>query len=287
MTSPEVSGSPSSGSSSSRAVSPGRRVDGRALQRLALISKGELLGALAEAEPATLYVGSTTVDTCLPGFRAENDITIDGYDPLASIWIGNRTRVAAHYDLPDNIACCVAGRRRFVLNLEELPWLNSTGVGHLIAARRRIDEAEGEVDLPVAQIAQRRQRRERKLYDLRQADGGEHGEAEPDEDVVDHAQQRAAGIADHQLQFPLQVSEGDGPAQALEGMIARPRVPMTSRPMTTAVLRSISELKSRISYPICRLVAFVIVRLAAPDAALALDCSSTAWFGLRRLPVHR
>ena len=35
--------------------------------------------------------------------------------PLASIWIGNRTRIAAHHDLPDNLACVVAGHRRFTL----------------------------------------------------------------------------------------------------------------------------------------------------------------------------
>ena len=35
--------------------------------------------------------------------------------PLVSIWLGNRTRIAAHHDLPDNIACVVAGRRRFTL----------------------------------------------------------------------------------------------------------------------------------------------------------------------------
>ena len=79
----------------------------------AVLDELQVLGA--ETEPATLYVGSTTVDTCLPGFRAENDISIEGADPLASIWLGNRTRVAAHYDLPDNIACCAAGRRRFTL----------------------------------------------------------------------------------------------------------------------------------------------------------------------------
>jgi hypothetical protein len=65
--------------------------------------------------PPAFYVGSTTVDTCLPGFRADNDIEFGDIDPLASIWLGNRTRVAAHYDVPDNIACCAVGRRRFTL----------------------------------------------------------------------------------------------------------------------------------------------------------------------------
>lgn len=70
---------------------------------------------LYDQQPPAFYVGSTTVDTCLPGFRAENDIDFGSVDPLASIWLGNKTRVAAHYDVPDNIACCVVGRRRFIL----------------------------------------------------------------------------------------------------------------------------------------------------------------------------
>lgn len=65
--------------------------------------------------PPAIYVGSTAIDTCLPGFRAENDVDLQGRDALASIWIGNRTRIAAHYDLPDNLACVAAGRRRFTL----------------------------------------------------------------------------------------------------------------------------------------------------------------------------
>jgi Cupin-like domain len=65
--------------------------------------------------PPAIYVGSTTIDACLPGFRAENDLNFGARDPLASIWIGNRARIAAHHDLPDNLACVVIGHRRFTL----------------------------------------------------------------------------------------------------------------------------------------------------------------------------
>jgi hypothetical protein len=68
-----------------------------------------------DPKPPAIYVGSTTVDTCLPGFRAENDLGFGGHVPLVSIWLGNRTRIAAHHDLPDNIACVVVGHRRFTL----------------------------------------------------------------------------------------------------------------------------------------------------------------------------
>ena len=61
------------------------------------------------------YVGSTKVDACLPGFRAENDVNFGDISPLVNFWLGNRTRIAAHCDLPDNLACCAVGRRRFTL----------------------------------------------------------------------------------------------------------------------------------------------------------------------------
>jgi hypothetical protein len=68
-----------------------------------------------QAQPPTLYVGSTMVDNWLPELRRDNDLVLQGQDPLVSIWIGNRSRIAAHYDFPTNIACSVAGRRRFTL----------------------------------------------------------------------------------------------------------------------------------------------------------------------------
>jgi hypothetical protein len=70
---------------------------------------------LDDPRPPAIYVGSTSIDTHLPGLRAENPLDFAPADPLASIWIGNRTRVAAHQDLPDNLAGVVAGRRRFTV----------------------------------------------------------------------------------------------------------------------------------------------------------------------------
>jgi hypothetical protein len=75
----------------------------------------EILRHVDAAKPPSLYVGSTTIDTCLPDFRRDNDLDFGTRDPLASIWIGNRTRIAAHHDLPDNLACVAVGHRRFTL----------------------------------------------------------------------------------------------------------------------------------------------------------------------------
>lgn len=69
----------------------------------------------ARPEPPVIYMASIAVDEVVPGFRNTNDVGFSGADPLASIWIGTRTRIAAHNDLPHNIACVAAGRRRFTL----------------------------------------------------------------------------------------------------------------------------------------------------------------------------
>lgn len=65
--------------------------------------------------PQSIYVGSTAVDRWLPGFRDMNDVAVPDKDALVSFWLGNNTRVSAHFDFPDNVACVVAGRRRFTL----------------------------------------------------------------------------------------------------------------------------------------------------------------------------
>jgi hypothetical protein len=75
----------------------------------------ELYDHRADAVPPTLYVGSTHVDHYLPGLRGENDLPLGARDPLVSLWLGNRSRIAAHFDVPDNLAVAAAGRRRFTL----------------------------------------------------------------------------------------------------------------------------------------------------------------------------
>lgn len=63
----------------------------------------------------TVYVGSTLLDQFFPGMRAENNLDAVTANPLVSLWVGNRSRVAAHFDFPDNLAICVSGRRRFTV----------------------------------------------------------------------------------------------------------------------------------------------------------------------------
>jgi hypothetical protein len=53
----------------------------------------------------------------LPGFSSENHVRslVTAESVRESIWIGNRTRIAAHFDNIDNLACVVGGRRRFTM----------------------------------------------------------------------------------------------------------------------------------------------------------------------------
>ena len=80
---------------------------------------GVLLGKLLEVEanalaPA-LYAGGVAVSEHLPGWEAANGLGLPVQKATPRIWIGNRARASTHYDVSRNVACVVAGRRRFVL----------------------------------------------------------------------------------------------------------------------------------------------------------------------------
>lgn len=75
----------------------------------------ELKLHLGEQHAKTYYIGSTDVNHYLPGFREYNDFPLKELNPLMGIWIGNRSRIPAHFDFPDNIACSAVGKRRFTL----------------------------------------------------------------------------------------------------------------------------------------------------------------------------
>ena len=74
---------------------------------------GRILAERGNAEPSSIYVQSTPVREHLPRFERENRIGFmpDYIEPR--IWIGNAVRVQTHYDLSNNIAVVVAGKRRF------------------------------------------------------------------------------------------------------------------------------------------------------------------------------
>lgn len=74
-----------------------------------------LLKYAGDPAPPSIYVASTTLDSFLPGFAQANPLDLGVAEPLTSIWIGNRSRIAAHQDVPDNLAVVAAGRRRVTL----------------------------------------------------------------------------------------------------------------------------------------------------------------------------
>lgn len=68
-----------------------------------------------DAEAPAVYLASIDVHDFFDGLHEENHVDLGERSCLASIWIGTRTRIAAHNDFPDNLACVAVGRRRFTL----------------------------------------------------------------------------------------------------------------------------------------------------------------------------
>jgi len=76
------------------------------------------LGRLLELIDRDVYpaisMQSAFIDDIFPGMAADNPCEFFS-DVAARLWVGNEGIVNTHYDGSDNVACVVAGRRRFVL----------------------------------------------------------------------------------------------------------------------------------------------------------------------------
>lgn len=69
---------------------------------------------------ASLYVGSAELSDHFPRLLEKDNLQLNGelfqqYVPRVGIWLGNRTTAATHYDVSNNVAACMVGRRRFTL----------------------------------------------------------------------------------------------------------------------------------------------------------------------------
>lgn len=79
---------------------------------------GALKRILANAQnpgSSTVYVGSLETASYLPDFAPDNPLAATPKSVGPRIWVGNKSVVSCHNDHYDNIACVVAGRRRFTL----------------------------------------------------------------------------------------------------------------------------------------------------------------------------
>jgi hypothetical protein len=74
-----------------------------------------LLAQVDDPNPPALYVESTPMAEHLPGFAADNPLSLLPPTVGPRVWIGNTLTVQPHFDLSSNIACVVGGRRRFTL----------------------------------------------------------------------------------------------------------------------------------------------------------------------------
>ena len=75
----------------------------------------QLLNTADGPPPLMIYAGSAPSGDAVPQFADENVMPLLDQDVEPRLWIGNTSRVAAHYDNSRNIACCVSGTRRFTI----------------------------------------------------------------------------------------------------------------------------------------------------------------------------
>lgn len=68
----------------------------------------------------SLYLGAAPMAASLPRFSALNPPPGTPDAAMPRLWLGNAVEVQTHFDVSENLACVVAGRRRFTLFAPEL-----------------------------------------------------------------------------------------------------------------------------------------------------------------------
>lgn len=68
----------------------------------------------------SVYVGSVPTGQFLPAFASEHPLPLLDPEVGPRIWLGTASNVSSHYDTLDNLACVIAGRRRFTLYAPQL-----------------------------------------------------------------------------------------------------------------------------------------------------------------------
>jgi Cupin-like domain len=76
---------------------------------------GRMRAQIAGGERPTLAIQAAEVESLLPGFGTANGLGFALAPAPPHLWIGGALKVQTHADYAENIACVVAGRRRFTL----------------------------------------------------------------------------------------------------------------------------------------------------------------------------
>ncbi len=75
----------------------------------------QLLKIIDQPNPHAIALQAISIRDVLQDFEMQNPQTLLDNSIAPTLWLGNRAMVAPHYDIHDNIAAVVAGRRRFTL----------------------------------------------------------------------------------------------------------------------------------------------------------------------------
>ena len=98
------------------------------------IALDRLLTIADHQDPYAIALQAIQLHQVLPSFKPSNPQPLLEPSIEPTMWVGNRACVAPHYDIHDNLACVVAGQRKFTVfppeqinNLYPGPALNAPG----------------------------------------------------------------------------------------------------------------------------------------------------------------